>query len=618
MNNLAIENILTQQFIDMSRMVVPSMIMNPPNSLIEPMTQYAGTKFYNNSDNVPNGSVSIPEVAGTYLAGYINPSTLKFNYHGNGTEYLDPLNNQNSAVYAFGTWTVKADGPGVSTYPANNLATAATITSNSNVYNEPLSGIVDENTGTGSLAEIPFPWFKFELAEAKVVKEYLMSGYRAGLSDWQFKDWELQGSNNNTDWTTLDTRHCFLVGGTLYRFSINNNTAYLYYRLQSLAGDRSEGLCEFGLYENKTLDYPYYDTTNFAINSSLKLLAGYQLLGSTSGYGTLGNSDWHFRGFFSFSDISNTIILLGMENFFRIQATSSGLEVVYTVDGVNYVTVSSSAISWSTDTFYYISVRRTGNTLYFYVDDTAYGTEDLTGITFFGEATTYIIGDASASVIINIEEVEFLVGETTSDTPPTSIRTAIHIPAIAWTSAPEYIQSNIQEIDVVLYQDVLQFASYGVPVFGTDCTFSVSLDNGSTFGTITMTRAGNLNSAIAVYRGFADVSGLTNTNQLVYKIESDADKCFKFDGLSLYWRDANDSIALTTKNLWDYTKTELASIPTSTSSLADKLVGIYEYLFHKRTITASTETLYKDNESTVLGSSSLSDNGTVVTKSKIQ
>ena len=62
---------------------------------------------------------------------------------------------------------------------------------------------------------------------------------------------------------------------------------------------------------------------------------------------------------------------------------------------------------------------------------------------------------------------------------------------------------------------------------------------------------------------------------------------------------------------------ELSSAPSKTSSVAEKVTAIFQYLFFKRTVTASAETLFKDDGSTSLGSNTLSDNGTTVTKGKI-
>lgn len=62
---------------------------------------------------------------------------------------------------------------------------------------------------------------------------------------------------------------------------------------------------------------------------------------------------------------------------------------------------------------------------------------------------------------------------------------------------------------------------------------------------------------------------------------------------------------------------ELTSAPSKISSLEDKITALFQYFFGKRTVTATAETLYKDNGSTPLASNTLSDDGTTVTKGKL-
>ena len=62
------------------------------------------------------------------------------------------------------------------------------------------------------------------------------------------------------------------------------------------------------------------------------------------------------------------------------------------------------------------------------------------------------------------------------------------------------------------------------------------------------------------------------------------------------------------------TVSELAAVPTLNSSISDKITAIFQYLFFKRTVTTSVETLYKSDSSTALATLALSDNGTTFTK----
>ena len=62
------------------------------------------------------------------------------------------------------------------------------------------------------------------------------------------------------------------------------------------------------------------------------------------------------------------------------------------------------------------------------------------------------------------------------------------------------------------------------------------------------------------------------------------------------------------------TYAELSAPPAATSSLKDKLTWLFMYARNKVTQTATTRTLYRDDTTTVAGTSGTSDNGTTFTK----
>jgi len=62
---------------------------------------------------------------------------------------------------------------------------------------------------------------------------------------------------------------------------------------------------------------------------------------------------------------------------------------------------------------------------------------------------------------------------------------------------------------------------------------------------------------------------------------------------------------------------ETSVIPTANSSISEKITAIFQYLFYKRTITTSKETLFKEDGTTELADNTVSDNGTTFTKGKI-
>lgn len=64
----------------------------------------------------------------------------------------------------------------------------------------------------------------------------------------------------------------------------------------------------------------------------------------------------------------------------------------------------------------------------------------------------------------------------------------------------------------------------------------------------------------------------------------------------------------------DSVGTELSVVPSTTGTLRRKIDFLFQYFRNKRTMTSSVETLYKEDASTSLGTSTVSDNGTTFTK----
>jgi hypothetical protein len=62
---------------------------------------------------------------------------------------------------------------------------------------------------------------------------------------------------------------------------------------------------------------------------------------------------------------------------------------------------------------------------------------------------------------------------------------------------------------------------------------------------------------------------------------------------------------------------ELSSIPSTTGTLRQMIQALFEYFRNKKEVNSTTETLYKENESTPLATASLSDNGTTFTKGEM-
>ncbi|MDD7887566.1 discoidin domain-containing protein [Flavivirga sp. 57AJ16] len=112
--------------------------------------------------------------------------------------------------------------------------------------------LVDGDLGTKYLASYSTPfWATLEFDDAVIAGYYaLTSGNDAPSRDP--RDWEIQGSNDGTNWDTLDSRsdELFRERNLTREFYFNNNTAYKYYRFDILAnnGDGLFQMSEWALF----------------------------------------------------------------------------------------------------------------------------------------------------------------------------------------------------------------------------------------------------------------------------------------------------------------------------------------------------------------------------------
>jgi len=70
-------------------------------------------------------------------------------------------------------------------------------------------------------------------------------------------------------------------------------------------------------------------------------------------------------------------------------------------------------------------------------------------------------------------------------------------------------------------------------------------------------------------------------------------------------------------NLITGANVELTSVPDTTASMQEMIQFLFEYFRNNKTVTKSLETLYKEDGTTALGTSALSDDGTTFTKGEM-
>jgi glucose/arabinose dehydrogenase len=130
----------------------------------------------------------------------------------------------------------------IGTRPAAGLPNAEKVVeitaSGSNPPNETEAQLVDGSVGTKWLVRTPTGWVVAKLGAPVVVSRYALTS----ANDFEGRDprnWELQGSADGQNWTTLDTRtgETFAQRFQTKQYTFTNSTAYQYYRLNITANN---------------------------------------------------------------------------------------------------------------------------------------------------------------------------------------------------------------------------------------------------------------------------------------------------------------------------------------------------------------------------------------------
>lgn len=149
----------------------------------------------------------------------------------------------------------------------------------------------------------------------------------------------------------------------------------------------------------------------------------------------------------------------------------------------------------------------------------------------------------------------------------------------------------------------------GGPVNAVDDTNPTELENGYYFFTIT--QAETIGSMILIspisstsdiqVKGCPEVIFTTPANFPALSIETDGDLS-KVNSVGLFTDDVN---------------VELSSVPNTTATMQKMIQFLFQYFRNRRTVTAVAETMFKENGSTALGQSLLSDNGATTDKGEM-
>ncbi|MBN9295480.1 MAG: T9SS type A sorting domain-containing protein [Filimonas sp.] len=178
-------------------------------------------------------------------------------------------NNVAAGKYALQAKVTTSLGKTALSQPVNVIVNASTtsfdITDNGGIITaqypnttkptEDVPSLIDNNKATkyyrsGRTAL----WVQYKSTVPAIVVKYTISSAN-DVPARDPKDWTLQGSNNGTTWTTLDTRsgETFASRMLTKTYTANNTNAYLYYRLNITANNGETGtqFSEWELYERR-------------------------------------------------------------------------------------------------------------------------------------------------------------------------------------------------------------------------------------------------------------------------------------------------------------------------------------------------------------------------------
>ncbi|HEY8900804.1 MAG TPA: RICIN domain-containing protein [Chthoniobacterales bacterium] len=149
------------------------------------------------------------------------------------------------------------------TSPMVNIAFSGTSTAsfNQGSSTEGSAKAFDGNPGSKWYGyNSPTGWLQYDFgaSNAQVVKRYTINS--ADVATRDPKDWQFQGSQDGSTWTTLDTQsgQSFLVVMSQNTYNIGNTTAYRYYRINVTANNGATGtaIAELGLWSDSGQTIP--------------------------------------------------------------------------------------------------------------------------------------------------------------------------------------------------------------------------------------------------------------------------------------------------------------------------------------------------------------------------
>lgn len=108
--------------------------------------------------------------------------------------------------------------------------------------------IFDKNTANQKSFNGAVFTISYQFPDKKIIRRYSVTGASAGYTDRSPKNWTFQGSNDGTNWTTLDTRtnQTGWAGKEVRTFDCSSTGSYLHYRWNVTANNGNGSYSEVG------------------------------------------------------------------------------------------------------------------------------------------------------------------------------------------------------------------------------------------------------------------------------------------------------------------------------------------------------------------------------------
>ncbi|ACT00431.1 discoidin domain-containing protein [Paenibacillus sp. JDR-2] len=221
----------------------PAKVISPPQMVNPGQAPTLGANGFTSGATVWDG-YKLQTTSPLINAGFNVPQLGTKDFYGNA------LYNGSAPDIGVFESTVTGGPAGPTSVAVGGTVTASSTSSPSGEEKEKA---FDQNTSTKWLITTSTGWiqYKFATGVSQAVKSYTITSAN-DVPTRDPKNWTLQGSNNGTTWTTLDTRtnETFANRFQTNTYTFTNTTSYSYYRLNITAnsGATQIQLAEIGLF----------------------------------------------------------------------------------------------------------------------------------------------------------------------------------------------------------------------------------------------------------------------------------------------------------------------------------------------------------------------------------